>query len=112
MTALTTHNAGRIFAALLLLLHVNLKAITGTAAHERALFAAASAGRGLPVDAMFVFGDSLSDPGNNVHSSKPNIVKPPPPYSVDYLPGSGRCTNGRLAVDFLGRFLEVRGSGA
>ena len=60
-------------------------------------------GAGLPVDALFVFGDSLWDVGNNKFSNNPNIINPTfYPYSLDYMPGSGRCSNGRLAVDYLG----------
>ncbi|KAH7661120.1 GDSL lipase/esterase protein [Dioscorea alata] len=52
--------------------------------------------------AMFVFGDSLSDVGNNnyLHTTeKCNL----PPYGIDYPGGvaNGRCTNGKNVADFL-----------
>lgn len=55
------------------------------------------------VTAVFVFGDSTVDPGNN------NYIRTPfksnfPPYGRDFenqIP-TGRFTNGRLATDFIG----------
>ena len=88
----------------LLVLYINLAVAI---AHGRANPSRTSEPQeaGLPVDALFVFGDSLWDVGNNKFSANPNIIKPAfYPYSLDYLPGSGRCSNGRLAVDFLGEW--------
>lgn len=55
-----------------------------------------------PFTAMFAFGDSLTDPGNNNYLNslaKANYV----PYGVDYYQGpSGRFCNGKTVIDFLG----------
>ena len=55
------------------------------------------------VPCFFIFGDSLSDAGNNNDlntKAKANY----PPYGIDYLDSvpTGRFTNGRTAVDILG----------
>lgn len=56
------------------------------------------------VPCYFAFGDSLADPGNNNNlqtAAKANYQ----PYGVDFPGGanpSGRFTNGRTYVDFLG----------
>ncbi|KAF5960715.1 hypothetical protein HYC85_001924 [Camellia sinensis] len=56
--------------------------------------------------AMFAFGDSLTDNGNNNYLSsiaKANYV----PYGVDFYEGpSGRFSNGRTIIDYLAYFLE------
>lgn len=61
--------------------------------------------------AMFVFGDSLIDPGNNndLNSlAKANYV----PYGVDFDQGAptGRFCNGKTIIDFLGNFFSTFGS--
>lgn len=52
--------------------------------------------------AMYAFGDSLTDPGNNNYLSslaKANYL----PYGVDFAQGpSGRFCNGRTSIDYLG----------
>ncbi|KAM7523574.1 hypothetical protein LguiA_013476 [Lonicera macranthoides] len=57
--------------------------------------------------AMFAFGDSLTDPGNNNYLNslaKANYV----PYGVDFYQGpSGRFSNGKTIIDFLGDLLEL-----
>ncbi|KAF7803242.1 GDSL esterase/lipase [Senna tora] len=57
------------------------------------------------VPCMFVFGDSLSDNGNNNDLStlaKANYL----PYGIDFPSGpTGRFTNGRTSVDFISEFL-------
>lgn len=55
--------------------------------------------------AMYVFGDSLSDPGNNLNFhttlTKANYF----PYGIDFPDGpTGRWTNGKLLVDYLVEF--------
>lgn len=54
--------------------------------------------------AMFVFGDSLIDPGNNNYLNslaKANYV----PYGVDFSEGpSGRFSNGKTIIDYLGNY--------
>lgn len=63
---------------------------------------------GLPqFQAMFVFGDSLVDDGNNnfLNSlAKSNYV----PYGVDFERGpSGRFSNGKTIIDFLGNNVNL-----
>ncbi|XP_047939146.1 GDSL esterase/lipase At5g08460 [Salvia hispanica] len=60
------------------------------------------------VTAMFAFGDSLTDPGNNNYLSslaKANYV----PYGVDFNGGtpSGRFCNGKTFVDYIGELLGL-----
>lgn len=54
------------------------------------------------VPCYFIFGDSLADNGNNNHllsQAKANFL----PYGIDYPDGpTGRFTNGRNYVDFIG----------
>lgn len=55
------------------------------------------------VPAMFIFGDSVVDAGNNNHIK--TIVKANfPPYGRDFLnhTPTGRFCNGKLAADFTG----------
>uniref|UniRef100_A0A5B7C419 GDSL esterase/lipase n=1 Tax=Davidia involucrata TaxID=16924 RepID=A0A5B7C419_DAVIN len=62
---------------------------------------------GSQVTSMFVFGDSLVDDGNNNYLNsiaKSNYY----PYGCDYNRGpSGRFSNGKTFVDFLGEMLGV-----
>lgn len=58
---------------------------------------------GTAVPAVFIFGDSLSDPGNNNYIttlSRANI----PPNGIDFPGGvpTGRYSNGRTVVDIIG----------
>lgn len=57
------------------------------------------------VPCYFIFGDSLADNGNNndlATQAKANFL----PYGIDYPDGpTGRFTNGRNYVDFIGLFL-------
>lgn len=60
------------------------------------------------VTAMFAFGDSLTDPGNNNYLNsfaKANYV----PYGVDFDGGlpSGRFCNGKTFVDYLGELVLI-----
>ena len=54
------------------------------------------------VPCFFIFGDSLSDSGNNnklMTFAKANFL----PYGVDFPDGpTGRFTNGKTAVDLIG----------
>lgn len=50
-------------------------------------------------DAIYVFGDSLSDPGNTFEATQENI--PPPPYY------DGRFSNGPNWIDYLGQDLGL-----
>lgn len=55
------------------------------------------------VPCYFIFGDSLSDCGNNNKLQSLAKVNSPP-YGIDYPGGvTGRFTNGRTFVDFLGQ---------
>ena len=61
-----------------------------------------------PATALFVFGDSLSDVGNNIYgppSFATNAFRSP--NGLDYIPGSGRFSNGKLCVDFLGKHSQT-----
>ncbi|KAK4486025.1 hypothetical protein RD792_008687 [Penstemon davidsonii] len=57
--------------------------------------------------AMFAFGDSLTDPGNNNYLNslaKANYV----PYGVDFYQGpSGRFCNGRTIIDYIGDLVGI-----
>ncbi|KAL2532951.1 GDSL esterase/lipase [Abeliophyllum distichum] len=58
--------------------------------------------------AMYVFGDSLSDPGNNLYfhitATKSNYF----PYGIDFPDGpTGRFCNGKLLVDFLAELVGL-----
>ncbi|KAL0353024.1 UNVERIFIED_CONTAM: GDSL esterase/lipase [Sesamum angustifolium] len=61
------------------------------------------------VSAVFVFGDSTVDPGNNNYIetvAKSNF----PPYGKDFpnqVP-TGRFTNGRLVTDFLAKYVGIK----
>ncbi|CAN6441352.1 unnamed protein product [Victoria cruziana] len=59
------------------------------------------------VSAMFVFGDSIVDNGNNVYID-PNITTIYLPYGVDFPTGpTGRYSNGRNPTDILGQLLGL-----
>ncbi|CAK9235888.1 unnamed protein product [Sphagnum jensenii] len=60
------------------------------------------------VPAIFSFGDSLADPGNNNYI--PSLSKANFPHNgVDFPAGpTGRFTNGRTTVDLLGEFLGFK----
>ena len=58
---------------------------------------------GVPLaPALYVFGDSLFDSGNN--NLLPTLCKANfPPYGVDFVKGpTGRFSNGRIVPDFIG----------
>ena len=62
--------------------------------------------KNVTVPALFVFGDSLVDTGNNNNVSTPlrcNFR----PYGIDFLQGvpTGRYSDGKVPSDFLGSFL-------
>ncbi|KAK9097583.1 hypothetical protein Sjap_023080 [Stephania japonica] len=67
----------------------------------------ASSPSSVAVEAMFVFGDSLSDPGNNndlVTLSKGNYL----PHGIDFPGGAtGRFCNGLIGPDHLGNLLGL-----
>lgn len=58
----------------------------------------------LPYEAIFNFGDSISDTGNEatLHPPMPSNS----PYGSTYFKHpSGRLSNGRLIIDFIGKFI-------
>ncbi|XP_078431536.1 GDSL esterase/lipase At5g45960-like isoform X2 [Wolffia australiana] len=64
-----------------------------------------------PVSALFVFGDSTVDPGNNDYLATP-MKSNFPPYGRDF-PGhlpTGRFTNGKLATDLVASYLGIKES--
>ncbi|XP_074276135.1 GDSL esterase/lipase EXL3-like [Silene latifolia] len=63
------------------------------------------------VPAIFGFGDSIVDPGNNNHlntEGKCNF----PPYGKDFMGGipTGRFSNGRIPTDFIAEMLSIKQS--
>jgi hypothetical protein len=64
-------------------------------------------GKQQQVPCLFIFGNSLSDDGNNnnlVTSAKSNY----PPYGMDFPEGpTGRFTNGRTIPDFIGLYSSL-----
>ncbi|WMV49112.1 hypothetical protein MTR67_042497 [Solanum verrucosum] len=61
------------------------------------------------VSAIFIFGDSTADPGNNNYISTP-FKSNFSPYGKDFLNHvpTGRFTNGMLANDFIARYVGVK----
>ena len=59
-------------------------------------------GRDGSIKAMFIFGDSGSDVGNNKYGPASFAQADFYPYGIDYVPKSGRFSNGQIAVDFIG----------
>ncbi|XP_051136080.1 GDSL esterase/lipase At1g71691-like [Andrographis paniculata] len=58
--------------------------------------------------AMYVFGDSASDPGNNNDFVDTTAKANFPPYGIDFENGStGRFCNGKILVDFLAQTLGL-----
>lgn len=60
------------------------------------------------VPAIFIFGDSLSDPGNNNYINPTLSRANTPPNGLDFPGGpiaTGRYTNGRTTVDIIGKLL-------
>ena len=58
----------------------------------------------LPYEAIFNFGDSISDTGNAAHNHPP--MPGNSPYGSTYFKHpSGRMSNGRLIIDFIGIFI-------
>lgn len=60
----------------------------------------------LPYKAIFNFGDSLSDTGNAAHYAP--VPSSNSPYGSTYFKHpSGRMSDGRLIIDFIGIFLLI-----
>lgn len=61
------------------------------------------------VPAMYIFGDSLVDVGNNNHLKLSFSKADYHPYGVDFpnhIP-TGRFSNGKNAADFLGKLIKI-----
>lgn len=61
------------------------------------------------VPAIFIFGDSLSDSGNNNYINPTLSRANTPPNGLDFPGGpiaTGRYTNGRTAVDIIGKLMS------
>ncbi|XP_057471757.1 GDSL esterase/lipase At1g28580-like [Actinidia eriantha] len=57
---------------------------------------------------IFSFGDSLADTGNGVHMSELSIKFGLPPYGESYFHcPTGRCSDGRLIIDFIAQDLGL-----
>lgn len=64
--------------------------------------------KGVKVPALFAFGDSIVDPGNNNHIT--TIVKCDfPPYGKDFMGGkpTGRFCNGKIPTDLIADILGI-----
>lgn len=59
------------------------------------------------VPAVFVFGDSTTDAGNNNYIANPIYSANMLPNGQDFIPASGRFTNGKLIVDYLCDYLDL-----
>lgn len=61
------------------------------------------------IPAVFVFGDSIVDPGNNNGNFKTIVKCNFPPYGRDFPGGkvTGRFSNGRVPSDFIGTFFAL-----
>ncbi|KAL5753426.1 hypothetical protein ACOSQ2_023933 [Xanthoceras sorbifolium] len=84
-------------AVVLLLIVVCMNGLVVLSAQQQQLF-----------PAMFVFGDSLTDSGNNnylISLAKANYV----PYGIDFYQGrpTGRFSNGKTIIDFLGDLIGL-----
>lgn len=61
---------------------------------------------GKSVPAIFVFGDSLEDVGNNNYMVSPSPRLIMFPNGIDFGKPTGRYTNGRTIADIVGKFLH------
>ncbi|KAK6932636.1 GDSL lipase/esterase [Dillenia turbinata] len=61
------------------------------------------------ISALFVFGDSTVDPGNN-NNLRTMVKSNFPPYGKDFVDHkpTGRFTNGRLATDFVASYAGIK----
>lgn len=58
---------------------------------------------------QFIFGDSLSDVGNNKYLSRSLAQASLPWYGIDFGNGmpNGRFTNGRTVADIIGNLVKI-----
>nr|DAD22737.1 TPA_asm: hypothetical protein HUJ06_024200 [Nelumbo nucifera] len=96
------------YFALLFLLFATLQYCTAFGTHQtEALFKPKS--QNYSVSAVYTFGDSTVDPGNNDYITTP-FKSNFPPYGQDFpnhIP-TGRFTNGRLSTDFVASFVGIK----
>ena len=59
------------------------------------------------VEAVFGIGDSYLDGGNNKYIAGSLFSATFPPYGLDYIPNSGRFTNGKTLLDVIGGWCDV-----
>ncbi|KAB1199426.1 GDSL esterase/lipase 6 [Morella rubra] len=60
------------------------------------------------VPAIFTFGDSIFDGGNNHFNHNISAQADFPPYGSSYFPSpTGRFTNGRTVVDFISQYVGI-----
>ncbi|GKC64327.1 GDSL esterase/lipase 6, partial [Tanacetum coccineum] len=61
------------------------------------------------IKSLFIFGDSIFDPGNNHFVKNCTIQANFTPYGSSYfLHPTGRFTNGRTIADFIAQFLKIK----
>jgi hypothetical protein len=95
----STPHAGAAMARRGLLLPLLLAALCFSGAAE-----ARGHGNKKSYEAIFSFGDSLSDAGNLIVNGTPKaLTTARAPYGMTFFGRpTGRCSNGRVVVDFLG----------
>uniref|UniRef100_A0ACD5WUE1 Uncharacterized protein n=1 Tax=Avena sativa TaxID=4498 RepID=A0ACD5WUE1_AVESA len=82
------------------------------AAASRSCHGGSATGKGRMVEAVFVFGSSLLDNGNNNFLNGSGVRANYLPYGVDFPLGpSGRFSNGRNTMDALGELLRLPAGG-
>ncbi|CAI5469879.1 unnamed protein product [Closterium sp. Yama58-4] len=58
--------------------------------------------------AIYTFGDSLSDVGNNNYGTLDSFYRANfPPYGMNFIPASGRFCDGKLVIDYLSEYFEL-----
>ncbi|KAH6763074.1 GDSL-motif lipase/hydrolase 6 [Perilla frutescens var. hirtella] len=73
-----------------------------------ALHLIVAAGSKVVVPAIFIFGDSIFDAGNNHYNKNSTIQADFPPYGSSFFHHpTGRFTNGRTVADFICGFLKI-----
>ncbi|KAM7525057.1 hypothetical protein LguiA_014959 [Lonicera macranthoides] len=108
MMSIYKHSLGHIHGSLFLLFFLHLLLISITNAKPQTV-AKQKSSLNHSVSAVFVFGDSTSDPGNNNYIGTP-FKSNFPPYGKDFtnqVP-TGRFSNGLLANDFIARYVGVK----
>ncbi|KAK1368768.1 Sinapine esterase [Heracleum sosnowskyi] len=60
-----------------------------------------------PLKSIISFGDSLADTGNDIRLSNTNTGSLPPYGQTYFQAQTGRCSDGRLIIDFLAQYLGL-----